>query len=442
MTRASDAPQPAAARMPSTVATQAPATALERRFVARLSHAWEDVEARWAPLLRAQNSGPFQTCAWLRRWYASIGSLPQHDPLLVEVVDEATQKIALALPLVRVIADGLRTIEFADGGITDYNLPLLGEQPPVGATQMRAALAALRKCLPEADLLHFTKMPHMAGARANPLIEALPTQPSRMFGNDITLGDSYDDWLKALPRKDRKEIGRFWRVFTREPGTFFLRAGTVEEARPVLEMIERSQRERIAAAGLAYQLDEPGYRDVYRALMAEGIADGSVIVTALMAGDEVVAGLFGIADGTRYCMLRVSMLDGAWERCSPGRLLIERSIHRLHEEGYRAFDFTIGDYAHKRVFSPRHVALSDAHMALSWKGVPRVAAERLKALVRHRAPRVVELIRRVRRATALDGDLTHARSHAGGVSTQRSVLACDFRQTRSVSCGLRQSDLW
>ncbi|HKY90910.1 MAG TPA: GNAT family N-acetyltransferase, partial [Nevskiaceae bacterium] len=59
---------------------------------------------------------------------------------------------------------------------------------------------------------------------------------------------------------------------------------------------------------------------------------------------------------------------GEWRNCSPGRLVIERTMAALHAQGVRHFDFTIGDYYYKKGFQPDTVPLHDVQLPLSWKG--------------------------------------------------------------------------
>ena len=88
----------------------------------------------------------------------------------------------------------------------------------------------------------------------------------------------------------------------------------------------------------------------YRNLVGNGAESGFVVVSALSVGEEVVATLLGIRNGSRYVMVRISNAGAKWSNCSPGRLIIERSMAALHKDGIREFDFSIVNYAYKRRF--------------------------------------------------------------------------------------------
>jgi CelD/BcsL family acetyltransferase involved in cellulose biosynthesis len=116
--------------------------------------------------------------------------------------------------------------------------------------------------------------------------------------------------------------------------------------------------------------------------VADGLAEGSVVLTALTRHDEVVATLLGIVRGATYVMLRMSIGAKEWSACSPGRLVILQTMKLLHARGCRRFDFSIGDYGYKRRFGATSRPLVELTVALSPRGWPHYAIERAKHLVR------------------------------------------------------------
>jgi CelD/BcsL family acetyltransferase involved in cellulose biosynthesis len=83
-----------------------------------------------------------------------------------------------------------------------------------------------------------------------------------------------------------------------------------------------------------------------------------------------VATLLGVRDRARYTMIRISNAGGKWSNCSPGRLIIERTMAALHRDGVRVFDFSVGNYAYKRRFGAKRVPLAELSAALSPRGWP------------------------------------------------------------------------
>ncbi|MDB6000146.1 MAG: family N-acetyltransferase, partial [Rhizobacter sp.] len=322
-----------------------------------VAHASDDVDTfleHWAAL-QSQARTPFQTAGWLRSWYATLGRMPGHAPLCVSVMRNGEP--VMLLPLVARQSGGLSVVSFADEDVTDYNAPLLGDVAPGDAPRL---WRAVRKALAGHDLLRIDKMLESIDGRANPLTDALPTQACEMFGNYLVVDADWDAWRYSLDKTVRKEFERTWRVFTRDADARFERVTELDAALALYGELEVQQRERMAHAGDRYQLDRPAWRALYEHRLRDGLADGSVVLTALRSKGQLVAALYGISDSTRYVALRISHAGDAWKQCAPGKLLLERTMHHLHGQGLRHIDFAIGDYFHKRVFGVSQTPLVDA----------------------------------------------------------------------------------
>jgi CelD/BcsL family acetyltransferase involved in cellulose biosynthesis len=93
-------------------------------------------------------------------------------------------------------------------------------------------------------------------------------------------------------------------------------------------------------------------------------------------------------------MVRISNAGEKWSNCSPGRLIIERTMAALHKDGVRCFDFSIGNYAYKRRFGVTPLRLADITVALGWRGTPCVLRERAVRQLR-RFPRLAACVGRM-----------------------------------------------
>ena len=345
-----------------------------------------DVEgflARCARLGDADTS-PFLAGPWLRAWYAALGSEAGRRPLLVGVRSAANGADLMLLPLVSQRRGVLSTVGFADASVIDYQLPVLAPDwaeggPPVQCA--RRMWAALRRALRGHDVVRFEKMLAHGLAESvqvpNPLALALPTRGCEMYGNQMRIVGDFDAWRHTLDKRTRKELERCWRVFTRSPAARFERLTDPAQAVTVFEAMEQQQALRMRDASVRYVLDDAPYRRFYRTALLAGLADGSVVLTCLRDGAHLVAAQFGVANRSRYVALRLSTGGDAWSNCSPGRLLLERTAHHLHERGITWFDFGIGEYAHKAVFNVSRIPLFDTVQALSWRGLPALWAWRL-----------------------------------------------------------------
>ena len=361
--------------------------------------AWRLADARNAVATAFQGEG------WLRAWYATIGRAAG-TPLLVTALDKRSGSLAVMLPLVARRSGRLNLIEFTDDGVSDSNAPILGAAAPTTAGDARAMWDEIRAALPDADLVRFTKMPREIEGRINPLTLLAAARRSSLSGNLVAIEGSWEDYLATLKGVLRKQLRKSWRLLAQHDGAVFRRIEDPDEALRVLAVLERQQGARLRAQGESYRLDEPAFSAFYRSITAEGVADGSVILTALMQREQIVAALLGLARGDAYVMVRISADAGQWANVSPGQLVIVKTMQSLHAEGFRVFDFSVGDYPYKRRLGARGEALFELTAALTSRGLPYLAYDRAKQVAR-RYPAIRALARRIarpKRAAASAGD--------------------------------------
>jgi CelD/BcsL family acetyltransferase involved in cellulose biosynthesis len=355
---------------------------------------WQQAAVLWND---ASPSTPFQHPRWLDAWYRAFAGVDHVEPLIAVISDIATGEHVALLPLIRRRQNAVRIVEFADLELTDYNAPALGAAAPRDARAARALwrdlLAALRRLPGGADLVRLRKMPVDLDGRPNPLALLDGAGPCSLNGNVVRTGDDFDAWRYRLERTVRKELERSWRVFTRDSAAAFAMVADKHEALRLLSAMELQQGARIQHLGLNFILNDETSTAFYRNLVGDGVGSGYAVMSALTSGEEVVATLLGIRCGSRYIMVRVSNAGDRWSNCSPGRLIIERTMAALHKDGVREFDFSVGNYAYKRRFGVAPLALVDLTVSLSWRGIPYVMRDRAARELR-RHPRLAALVGR------------------------------------------------
>jgi CelD/BcsL family acetyltransferase involved in cellulose biosynthesis len=364
-------------------------------FRVELVRDWKQAVARWHDI---SPSTPFQHPQWYDAWYAAFARAEGVAPLIAVVTDASTGEPAVLLPLIRRRQNNIAIVEFADLDLTDYNAPILGSAAPRDAKAARALwrslLSALRRMPDRADLIRLRKVPVDLDGRHNPLALLGAAGPCALNGNLVATGEDYDAWRYTLEKTVRKELERSWRVFTRDPAASFALITDTDEALRVLSATEVQQGTRMQSLGRNYVLNDETCVAFYRNLVRDGVGNGYALVSALMVGDEVVATLLGIRTGSRYVMIRISNAGEKWSNCSPGRLIIERTMAALHKDGVRAFDFSVGNYAYKRRFGVTRLPLIDVSAALSWRGWPFALRDRAVGTLRNH-PQLDARLRRV-----------------------------------------------
>ncbi|WP_375461787.1 GNAT family N-acetyltransferase [uncultured Enterovirga sp.] len=370
-------------------------------YLVRVDHDWESAAAGYDAAEREDARTPFQGQIVLDSWYRAMATRADLEPVLLSVSDARTGALALHLPLVRLRRGMVRVLAFADQELIDYNAPVLGPAAPRDAEGAAALWRMLRAKLPGADLIELRKMPLTIRDRPNPLA-FLRTLPCELNGNLVRIGDAYDAYLRGgIKRLVRKELERSWRVFSRHPEASFRAIVGSQDRMRVLAAIEHQQPIRMGLARKSYALDAPEPAEFYRRLVEVDPTGDTVVLLALAAGDEIVAALLGLREAGRFTMIRISSsTDAAWTNCSPGRLVIERSMAHLHAEGVREFDFSVGNYDYKRRFGVEPVPLVDVVRPLTPLGLAGAARAQGRAWLRTHPELETRMRRLLGRASA------------------------------------------
>lgn len=360
------------------------------RYTVAVSRGFGDALEPWRRMVDEGGAAtPFAQADYLRAWERTIGAADGRECYAATIHDRG--RPVLGLPLVRERRGG-GTFLFADGGVTDYNAPLLGAGAPRTRAEAVGAWLALCRALPPSAAIRFEKMPERVGAAINPLALLPQGRPSTSIGLSLDMPRGFGAWHGGLPRRYRMELNRCSRLFDALPKARYASLDQGDGAEAVLDALERMQRARIGALSLPYELDRTDIRAFYRALAAA--TGGSCVLTALISGAEVVAVLLGIRRADHYVMLRIAAAP-EHSRVSPARTLIIRTMEDLAATGVTAFDFGLGDYPYKRRLGGETVALRDLVVARSLAGVPALMRFRLEAAAR-RDPRLAGAARRLR----------------------------------------------
>jgi CelD/BcsL family acetyltransferase involved in cellulose biosynthesis len=320
--------------------------------------------ANWNDFISIRNanehdwvSTPFQTGRWIESWINTIGA-EQHVqalPIIVYKVD--TNCPVILLPMVLNSAEELLKIEPADLGLSDYNAPIITRNLALSVKEFQIIWQAIKALFPPHDMLLITKIPEKIQDESNLFYSLKTADKSPLNGNILHIKTPWHDYHWGLERTFRKELERSWRVFEKHPEARFENITDTNQATQILYQLEMQQAARMNEVGEEYLLDRPEIANFYRDLVRQGISSQNVRLTALMVDDEIVAALLGVTNNTSFSMVRLSTGDKKWRNCSPGRLLIYKTMEFMHAQGFATFDYTIGDYAYKRRMGAEFVPL-------------------------------------------------------------------------------------
>jgi CelD/BcsL family acetyltransferase involved in cellulose biosynthesis len=305
----------------------------------------------------------FQCADILKVWAETIGAARGTDAHFVMVYGEGGEPW-FGLPLGIERRYGVRVLTFLDGGVSDYNGPVIFAGAPTDrGFPLPLLIEQLRGILPAFDLVMFDKMPARVLDRVNPLVHASMARHTPS-GHVMTLAGSWSHYASnKLPRRQdsrrkRRKLegsGRLAFVVAADPPT---------RERILAAMIRQKTARYIETRGWD-GFDRPGYRDYFRQ-MTKRLGD-AVHLSALELDGEPIAAHWGLVSGARFYSLMPSF-DADWNRFSPGRLLTEHLIQWSYEHGFTDFDFGVGDESYKLEFRDAMLPLYRAVVPVTLKG--------------------------------------------------------------------------
>jgi CelD/BcsL family acetyltransferase involved in cellulose biosynthesis len=289
----------------------------------------------------------FQCADVLKVWLDTIGVARGVDPHFVVVSDERGERgFALALGIER--RYGVRVLTFLDGGVSDYNAPVVFANASAGCPwSLPHLIERLRGVLPPFDLVMFEKMPADVLDRVNPLVQT-DMEKHVPSGHTTMLPGSWAEFAATrLPR--RADARRKRRKLEAMGKLTFVVADDAPSRERLLEAMIRQKTQRYIETRGWDGFDRPGYRTYFRRMTERLGSSGTVHACALQLDDKVIAAHWGLVAGARFYSLMPSF-DAEWSRFSPGRLLLEELIAWSYAHGITCFDFGIGDESYKFEF--------------------------------------------------------------------------------------------
>ena len=358
----------------------------------------EAVQAQWEEL-ESQGTA-FQSRAWLIPWFRIIAPRFRAKPVYVTVREKATRRPVMFLPLCLRRRHGLKTIEFPDLEVSDYNAPLMSPDFDPSDSELQDLWADIRRALPRADLVRLEKVPTALFGRDNPLARLEWTVPSEVSAWIVELPatkSEYDERL--LNKKTRKENRRKRKNLGERIGDFALaHAATPSEGEAIFAALRDERRARFGSANL---LDQPSFLAFYRAVIFDEWRPFAML-SALKAGDRILATLFAVRWRDAYLLLMHSFAPEL-EGLSPGIVAMDEMIAERIAAGDKYFDFTVGGEGYKRQFGVQETLLVDGYDPLSALGRVYVFAfpyaKRGKAALKTLLKHVRDPLSHVRRAT-------------------------------------------
>ncbi len=281
----------------------------------------------------------------LEVWLKTIGSARNVQPLFVRVSQDNGAPLML-IPLGIEKRHGMTFLGFLDGGVADYNSPILfpGTEK-IDAATMQTLWSDIIKLLPRFDVAVLEKIPVNVEGVPNPF-RHLVRYPYQDNGHLINLG-SLERNKKGLPTiiryRDRTGKGRKLKTMAE---TQMKIGESPEELKLFYDaLIQQKTRKYIATRGVD-GFQRPGYQTYFWAMIERFAASGNVQMSAFLADGVPLASHWGMVARQRFYSL-MPAYDAEWAKYSPGMIHLEEMILWAIENGMQTFDLGVGDEPYK-----------------------------------------------------------------------------------------------
>lgn len=294
--------------------------------------------AEYRAFHRDSGATAFQSPEWLSTFYRRLMRPPEIEPLVV-VGRDASQALALVVPLIRRRIEDLIHIEYAFLGVCDYALPIVARD--IDAARLSSAFLAT---LGAHDLLTIEPVRDEDAATWRALLGAAP-EPLGFGAHALACRGAYAECRAGTFRRKAAEIDRKARRLS-ALGPLRLEMLSGEEAAAAMAMARHFRAGRFTGDPLQDDRFHRFYADVARS----GGAAGPARTYRLRCGAATVAVLFGLIDGPAFRYLVLGCDYARFGAFSPGMIMLDRAMADWFGGGGAVFDFTIGDEPFKAAF--------------------------------------------------------------------------------------------
>jgi CelD/BcsL family acetyltransferase involved in cellulose biosynthesis len=345
-------------------------------------------------------AAPAQSEGWVRAWIQAVPS----DAIVAVASENGLASLSLALEVVQ--WGPWRVARFLGGRHANGNFPLLSRKKGTPArNRVDALLAAIRDARPDLDMLCFERLlPEMEGYR-NPLL-ALAHRPSPNLSLASNLDGGFEALLKRQSgKRKRKRYRSQQRQFEEAGGARRIQASSRAQTDSMLEAFFAMKEVRFRELGIPDAFAGTETKSFFRQLFAEALSEEPppFVLHGLEVGGKLRAVTGSSRRGDSLVCEFGAFAEDELAGAGPGSFLFFENIQEAAAQGFRLYDFSVGDEPYKRQWCELEITHFDAFVPLTVKG--RLLAMWISVLTRmttfvKRTPVLWTQVKRLRRKTA------------------------------------------
>lgn len=325
--------------------------------------------------------GLFQDHAWLSAWWSAIAAdavLSKRHALHIVVLDDAHGPAAI-VPLALRRAPWPRRLQWMAGDVSDYcdAIAVPGADPAALAPALLDAIA--RSGADFAELTQIRPDGACAAILAGELDASAAAAPSPFI--DLK-GKTWEQIEQGFSSQLRQEMRRKGRRLAKRVRWEYVEFTDPASRLGAVEFILAQKRAQLAGDPASLDALErmfaPFARDVFA---RDGVGAARVHVSALTAGDTILAAHLGFVDAKRFYYY-VPAYNPEFQADSPGQLLIYELVRQAAQAGVAVFDMLRGDYPYKWRLTETSVGLRRLTRGLTLPGSAYLMLRKIARRVR------------------------------------------------------------
>lgn len=339
-------------------------------FTVDVTPRFDFLSEEYAILFAGSSATAFQHPLWLDAIYHKLVPQLKVDPLIVTVRSAADNRLVMVLPLVRRRHHGLRTIEFADLGVSDYVAPIASD----AIIEMLAADAFVCKrigtVLKPFDMLRIRKLRSPSTA-VQKLLGATDCLIMSMGAYAVPLATDFATWRSDhLSVSYCKELDKKSRQLHRRGQVALHRLTDAATIEATFVKMREYRRQRFDTGDL---LQDQVYFDFYLGIATHAHSTLSRVYGVLMEGVPI-AGAMCLTHKDSLLIILTGFDHDGYKSQSLGSLTFEMIAKHGISVGDRELDFTIGDEPYKTQFGAQKSPIYQVLRSGSLSGVIAGAA--------------------------------------------------------------------
>lgn len=357
-------------------------------YVVAREDGFEFRSAEYAALYDRSEATLFQHPTWLHHVYRHRAPATGSARVVVTVRARVGGRLLVVLPLVRRWRRGVRLVEFADLGVSDYAAAVIDRFEAVEVLADPDVPRDVRAALGGFDLLHVQKLMGSASPTAHllgaPTVRRLPYD-----AHPIALPPSTEDWReKLLDPSLKRRLARSRKRLRPKGEIGYVELSDPDEVDAALERIRSYRAARFADRRAIDLMQDPDCFAFYSAVARESAAIGGPgRVSGITVNGEPVALSLDLADDEQHLFLMVGYDFARLRNYSLGLLIVDELVDRAVASGLHTFDLTVGDEGYKSDFGATSIPMYAVRVPATLRGRLAARAMDLDASARKTAKR-------------------------------------------------------